>query len=272
MKSRPRLAEHLIVRPGSTVDLKEVAADQTHGLDKDDADDLMAADLKQLGALQDRLWAERRNAVLIVLQGMDTSGKDGVISHVMSGLNPQGCRVTPFGVPTPVEAAHDYLWRVHAATPALGQIGVFNRSHYESVLIVRVHDLVPRERWQGRYDEINDWERMLAAEGTTILKFYLHIDRDEQRKRLQDRYESPDERWKFKLADLEERTRWDDYMTAYEAMLNRCSTEAAPWYLIPSNRKWFRNLAIGEIVAERIAALRPEYPTVDDLPPNLIVS
>jgi len=191
---------------------------------------------------------------------------------VMSGLNPQGCRVTGFGVPSPVEEAHDYLWRVHAVTPRLGEIAVFNRSHYESVLIVRVHDLVPRERWEGRYDEINAFERLLSNEGTTVLKFFLHIDRDEQRKRLEDRYEEPDERWKFNLADLEERRRWDDYMAAYEVALQRCSTDVAPWYLVPSNHKWFRNLAIGEIVAERIRALRPEYPTVDDLPKDLVIS
>src|SRR5262245_29484732 len=166
--------------------------------------------------------------------------------------------------------AHDYLWRIHAAVPALGEIGVFNRSHYENVLIVRVHDLVPRERWEQRYDQMNEFERLLTSEGTTVLKFFLHIDREEQRGRLQDRYEDPTERWKFKVGDLEERRSWDDYMAAYEAVLERCSTEIAPWYLIPSNRKWFRNLAIGEIVAERIRALDPRFPEVD-LPLNLVV-
>jgi PPK2 family polyphosphate:nucleotide phosphotransferase len=270
VKNRPRLAHEFIVKPGSRLNLDRVDASLTHGHTEEEAAALMSADSDALSGLQERLWAEKRHAILVVLQGMDTSGKDGVIQHVFGALNPQGCRVTGFGVPNSVEAAHDYLWRVHRATPRLGEIGVFNRSHYESVLVVRVHGLVPRKQWQGRYDEINAFEQLLTSEGTTVLKFFLHIDRDEQRQRLQDRYQDPEERWKFNVADLEERRRWDDYTAAYEDALRRCSTDAAPWYLIPSNRKWFRNLAIGEIVAERIRALRPRFPKVE-LPPDLVI-
>ena len=268
---RLRLVDRLLVKPGSNVQLRDADANETFGLTKARAAARTAADLDRLTELQNRLWAEDRHAVLVVLQGIDTAGKDGAIRHVMTAFNPQGCRVTGFGVPTPIEAAHDHLWRIHAAAPARREIGIFNRSHYESVLVVRVHGLVPKARWQAYYDEINAFEALLADNGTTILKFFLHIDRDEQRRRLQARYDDPSKQWKFQVGDLDERKLWDDYMAAYEDALSRCSTEAAPWFRIPANNKWFRNLAIGEILADRLAALKPAYPKVE-LPKDLVIS
>ena len=182
----------------------------------------------------------------------------------MSAFNPQGCSVTPFKAPSADELAHDYLWRIHRAMPGKGEIVVFNRSHYEDVLVVRVHDLVPKEVWSRRYDQINAFERLLVEEGTTILKFFLYIDRDEQRARLQARLDDPSKRWKFRLGDLEERKRWDDYTAAYEDMLDRCSTDDAPWYVIPANRKWFRNLAVAEILADTLDDLNPRYPEPEE--------
>jgi PPK2 family polyphosphate:nucleotide phosphotransferase len=210
--------------------------------------------------LQDRLWAESKHPILIVLQGIDAAGKDGSVKHVMSAFNPMGCAVTSFKVPTPVEAAHDYLWRVHQRTPGKGEIAIFNRSHYEDVLIVRVHDFVPKKTWSRRFDHINAFEQALSDEGTTIVKFFLLIDRDEQKVRLQSRLDDPKKRWKFKLGDLAERKLWDDYILAYEDVLNRCSTDAAPWYVIPANRNWFRNLAIAEILGDVLEELDPQYP------------
>jgi PPK2 family polyphosphate:nucleotide phosphotransferase len=271
MADQQRLAQRLLVKPGTKPNLREFSADETHGYAKATAGDKVQADLQRLASLQERIWASKHPAVLIVLQGIDTAGKDGTIRHVMNAFNPQGCVVTGFGVPTPPEAAHDHLWRVHLAAPAQGVVGIFNRSHYESVLVVRVHNLVPKERWQGYYDEINHFEQLLADNGTAILKFFLHIDREEQRRRLQDRYADPTKQWKFQVGDLAERKLWDDYMAAYEDALSRCSTERAPWYAVPANHKWFRNLAIGEIVADRLEALHPAYPKVE-LPPDLRIT
>jgi PPK2 family polyphosphate:nucleotide phosphotransferase len=189
----------------------------------------------------------------------------------MTAFNPQGCPVTSFKVPSTEELAHDYLWRVHRRVPKKGEIGIFNRSHYEEVLIVRVHGLVPRRVWSGRYAQINDFERMLTATGTTILKFFLSIDRDEQRERFQARYDDPTKRWKFSLGDLEERKRWDDYQAAFEDALTRTSTDIAPWYVIPANKKWFRDLAVASILADTIAGLRPAYPQPEDLPKDLAI-
>jgi PPK2 family polyphosphate:nucleotide phosphotransferase len=269
---RSSLADRLRIDPGSEVDLATISPDDTHGFEKADEASSAPADLEQLESLQERIWAERKHAILIVLQGIDGAGKDGTIRHVMSAFNPQGCEVTGFDVPTRVEAAHDFLWRIHAATPGLGEVAIFNRSHYESVLVVRVHELAPREVWQARYDEINDFEGMLANEGTMVLKFFLHISRDEQAKRLEALYQDPTKQWKFQPGDLEERKRWDDYLAAYQDVLRRCSTEVAPWYVIPANHKWFRNLAVREILAEHLAALHPEYPRPTDLPKDLKIS
>jgi PPK2 family polyphosphate:nucleotide phosphotransferase len=263
---RPSLRDALAVRPGSRVRLASIDPGETHGWTKSRAAGRLAAGLDRLTDLQDRIWAEQKHPVLIVLQGIDTAGKDGTINHVMSAFNPMGCSVTSWKAPTPIELAHDYLWRIHQRTPAKGEIGIFNRSHYEDVLVVRVHDLVPKAVWSKRYDQINAFEETLITAGTTILKFFLWIDRDEQRERLQARLDDPTKHWKFRVRDLEERKLWDSYLAAYEEMLRRCSTPAAPWYVIPSNRKWFRNLAVADIVGDALADLKPEYPpSPDDL-------
>jgi PPK2 family polyphosphate:nucleotide phosphotransferase len=250
----------MLVAPGGKVDLARLDASETHGHDKDGADEVLAEDLARLESLQERLWASSARAVLIVLQGIDTAGKGGTIRHVMSSFNPQGCRVVGFKVPTPEELSHDYLWRVHQEVPGRGTIAIFDRSHYEDVLVVRVHELVPAEVWRGRYAEINDFERLLAGSGTTIMKFFLHISKEEQRERLQARLADPEKRWKFRRGDLDERARWDDYQAAYEDALSRCSTAEAPWYVIPSDRKWFRNLAVASIVADTLDGLDLHYP------------
>jgi len=214
----------------------------------------------RLETLQELLYAENKHKLLIVLQGMDTAGKDGAIRHVFEGVNPQGVKVASFKVPTSQELAHDYLWRVHRHTPGRGEIVIFNRSHYEDVLAVRVHELVPPEVWGLRYEHINAFEKLLADEGTTILKFYLHIDKAEQKARLQARLDEPLKRWKFNRGDLKERELWPDYLAAYEEALSRTSTEAAPWYIVPANRKWYRNLVIATVVVETLEGLAMSYP------------
>ena len=199
-----------------------------------------------------------------MLQAMDTGGKDGAIRHVFDGVNPQGVRVASFKVPTPEERAHDYLWRVHKQTPGSGEMVIFNRSHYEDVLVVRVHELVPKAVWSRRYEQINNFERMLAEEGTTILKFYLHISPDEQKERLQARLDEPHKNWKFSTGDLAERKRWDEYMQAYEDMLSKTSTKWAPWYIIPANRKWLRNLLMSQIIVDTLEGLDMKYPEPEE--------
>jgi PPK2 family polyphosphate:nucleotide phosphotransferase len=216
--------------------------------------------LARIDDLQYRLHAEGRQSMLIVLQGMDAAGKDGVVRKVMSAFNPQGCRVSSFKAPTPEELGHDFLWRIHRVAPARGEIVIFNRSHYEDVLVVRVHALVPKSEWQSRYELINRFEQSLADHGTRVLKFFLHIDRDEQRDRMLDRLEHPEKHWKFNAGDLDERDRWDDYQAAYQDALGRCSTKHAPWFVIPANRKWYRDLAISEIVANSLEDMKPAPP------------
>ncbi len=267
------LRDLLRVRPGSRIDLRKVDPGESHGHQKSEAEVALAAGLERLAGLQDRLWAESKHPVLVVLQGIDAAGKDGTLRHVMSAFNPQGCPVTDFKVPSPLELSHDYLWRAHAAVPAKGEIGIFNRSYYEDLLVVRVHGLVPEERWKRRYDQINAFEKTLVEEGTTIVKFFLWIDADEQRQRLQSRYDDPTKRWKFKLGDLEERKRWDDYRAAFEDALSRCSTTWAPWYVIPSNRNWFRNLAVADILGDVLDDLKPAYPPMDpSVPEGLVIA
>ena len=268
-----RLRDQLQVEPGRKVHLDKIDPAETHGLTRAGAGQKMAGDLARLAGLQDRLWAESKHPVLVVLQGIDAAGKDGTVSHVMRAFNPQGCPVADFKVPTPVEAGHDYLWRVHQRTPGKGEIAIFNRSHYEDVLVVRVHNFVPRSTWKRRYAQINDWERMLVEEGTTVVKFFLHIDRDEQRRRLEDRLHDPVKRWKFKMGDLSERARWDDYTAAFDEALSRCSTGAAPWYVIPANKNWFRNLAVAEILGDVLEGLKPAYPPIDPtVPADLVIT
>ena len=260
------LRQALRVKPGTKVRLSRIDPNDTHGHTKQKSADALQEGLDRLFDLQDRLYAEAKHPVLIVLQGIDASGKDGTVRHVMTAFNPAGCTVTSWKAPTAVELAHDYLWRIHQRTPGKGEIAIFNRSHYEDVLVVRVHDLVPKETWSKRYDEINAFERLLVAGGTTIIKFFLWIDPDEQKARLQARLDDPEKHWKFRLRDLAERKLWDSYIAAYEAMLERCSSDSAPWYLIPANKKWFRNLAVADIVADVLDGLNPQYPpSPDDL-------
>ena len=257
---RKSFAQLLRVKPNSRVDLARFDCAATLGREKDAATDELLQVLARLTDLQARLWAEAQHAVLVVIQGIDAAGKDGTIKVIAGAFNPQGTPVTSFKVPSSIELAHDYLWRVHQHTPAKGEIGIFNRSHYEDVLIVRVHELVPEERWRKRYEHIRSFEKMLTDEGVTILKFFLAIDRDEQRARFQDRVDDPTKRWKFNPGDLGERERWDTYRAAFEEMLAETSTPNAPWYLVPANRNWLRNLAVGEILADTLDALKPAYP------------
>ncbi len=254
------------VRPNSNVDLSKYDPKDTSAYqgEKDEAKEELDALTDRLEVLQELLYAEHKHKLLVVLQGMDTSGKDGVIRHVFEGVNPQGVQVASFKVPTPEELDHDYLWRVHKHTPGRGEIVIFNRSHYEDVLVVRVHGLVPEERWKLRYQQINDFERTLAEEGTTLLKFFLHIDQDEQKERLQARLDDPNKHWKFSLGDLKERKRWDDYRRAYEDALGKTSTKFAPWYIVPSNRKWYRNLVIASVIVETLEGLEMHFPEPQD--------
>jgi PPK2 family polyphosphate:nucleotide phosphotransferase len=273
MAPRPDLRAALRVEPGTRVRLAKHDHAMTHGWDKPAAGAATHRQLERLADLQDRFWADASRAVLVVLQGIDAAGKDGTIKKVMTAFNPQGSPVTSFKVPSSEELAHDYLWRVHRAVPRKGEIGVFNRSHYEDVLVVRVHGLVPKAVWSKRYDQINAFEEHLTANGTTIVKFFLAIDKDEQRERFQARYDDPTKRWKFSMGDLAERARWDDYQAAFDEALTKTSTDAAPWYVIPANRKWFRNLAVATILADTIADLKPAYPPVaDDVPPDLAIT
>ncbi len=257
-----RTTRHMQVR-GRTVHLADWDPGSTPGCsDKEEAAKRLAKNLARIDVQQYRLFAEARRSLLIVLQGMDTSGKDGLIRNVMTVFNPQGCRVWPFKVPTTEEAAHDFLWRIHRAAPARGEISIFNRSHYEDVLVVRVHDLVPTPVWSHRYKTINAFERHLHVQGTQVIKLFLHISRKEQRERLLARLDDPLKRWKFSDADLLERDHWRAYQRAYEDALARCSTRHAPWYVIPANNKWYRDLAVSEVLAETLEKMDPRLPRV----------
>ncbi len=253
--------KELAVKSGKKVNLSKHDPDETLGWQKGSK---MEASLdkavERIDNLQYRLYAERKRALLIVLQGLDASGKDGTIRHVMSGVNPEGCKVTSFKVPTGEEAAHDFLWRIHKAVPERGQIGIFNRSQYEDVLVVRVHKLAPKEVWSKRYDQINEFESILADNDVRILKFFLHISKDEQKRRFLVRIDDPNHRWKISEADFHERKFWDDYTKAYEHAITKCNTDDAPWFIIPSNKKWFRNLAISHIIAETLEDMDPKFP------------
>lgn len=260
------------VKPNQAVNLAEWDADDRGDFTRKSAGEAAVAKLNQeLEHLQELLYAENKHKVLIVLQAMDTGGKDGVIRHVFDGVNPQGVKVASFKAPTPKELSHDYLWRVHQQTPATGEIVIFNRSHYEDVLVVRVRGLAPEEVWRRRYDQINAFERMLAEEGTTILKFYLHITKEEQKARLQSRLDEPEKRWKFSLGDLAERKRWSEYMQAYEEALSKTSTEWAPWYVAPANRKWYRNWVISTVIVDTLKAFNMRYPQSEALPDNIVI-
>jgi PPK2 family polyphosphate:nucleotide phosphotransferase len=238
--------------------------DDTVGFSKGDkVHARLEKNISRMDELQYRLYAEGRRALLIILQGMDASGKDGTVRHVMTGLNPQSCRVTSFKAPSAEEAGHDFLWRIHKAMPAHGEIGIFNRSHYEDVLVVRVHQLVPKSVWSARYDQINAFEKLMSDNGVTILKFFLHISKHEQKQRLEARLDDPARNWKVSPADFKERQRWNDYVKAYEAALSRCSSSTAPWFIIPSNKKWFRNLVVSQIIVETLERMNPKFPEPD---------
>ena len=249
------------ITAGAKFDLKDYDPNDSGPFrDKDDALADLEKDRLRLIDLQERLYAEKKRSLLLILQGMDTSGKDGTIRHVMSGVNPQGVQVTSFDVPSAEELAHDYLWRVHRAAPAQGRIGIFNRSHYEDVLVVRVHQLVPPKTWRARYQQINNFERILTESGTAVLKCFLYIDKDEQKRRLQERLDVPEKNWKFRVGDLAERKLWDDYMQAYADAVRKCSTDSAPWLVVPANRKWYRNFVIMRAVVQTLEELNPQYP------------
>lgn len=251
-----------LVPPAKKISLDEWDPDEISGelKDKKEAQEKLLQLNYQLDELQETLYAEHKHKLLIVLQAMDTGGKDGTIRHVFEGVNPQGVRVASFKVPTAHESDHDYLWRVHQQVPAKGEIVIFNRSHYEDVLVVRVHQLVSKSVWKRRYEQINQFEKTLAQEGTTILKFYLHISMDEQKKRLQSRLDDAKKQWKFSRADLAERKLWPEYMQAYEEVLSRTSTSWAPWYIVPANRKWYRNLVVATVLVDTLKNLKMKYP------------
>lgn len=254
------------VEPGKKINLSKIDPNDDKAFKGDKEKGLKALSKlnAELQALQELLYAEQKHKVLIVLQAMDTGGKDGAIRRVFDGVNPQGVKVASFKVPTAEELAHDFLWRVHKVTPGAGEMVIFNRSHYEDVLVVRVHGYASEEVWKKRYDQINDFERLLAESGTTILKFFLHIDLDEQKERLQARLDDPTKTWKFRLGDLEERKLWGQYMQAYEDALDKTSTEYAPWYVIPANRKWYRDLVISTILVDTLKGLKMEFPKPEE--------
>lgn len=250
------------IAPGSKVKLSKLDAS-----DKSEFPDGKKASLERLteiktkfDELQELMYAEGKHKVLVVLQGMDTAGKDGTIRHVFEGVNPQGVRVASFKKPSDEDCKHDYLWRIHQHTPRYGETVIFNRSHYEDVLVVRVHDIFPRKVWSKRYDHINDFERMLTDEGVTILKFFLYIDKDEQKRRLEARIDDPTKHWKLSASDLPERQLWDKYIEAYEAAISKTSTAWAPWYVIPANHKWYRNVLISEIMLDTLKGFKMKYP------------
>jgi PPK2 family polyphosphate:nucleotide phosphotransferase len=247
------------IKQGEKVKLEDYDPDFTAGISQEEAGNRFVELSQELGDLQEMLYSAGRNAVLIVLQGMDTSGKDGAIKRVMSQVNPQGCRVESFKVPTDEELAHDFLWRVHRVVPRRGLLTIFNRSHYEDVIVVRVHRLVEEEAWKQRYNHINDFEQLLVESGTIVLKFFLHISHDEQKKRLEARELETEKAWKLSAGDWRERERWDEYQKAYEDALSKCSTEHAPWHIVPSDKKWFRNLAIAEAIVNELRPYRDKW-------------
>ncbi len=254
------------VAPGTTVDLSTYDPGETSSFagEKKAGRRHLKHLRSRLAELQRLLWADDRHKLLVVLQAMDTGGKDGTIRKVFEGVNPQGVHVANFKAPTTKELAHDYLWRVHRHTPGNGEIVVFNRSHYEDVLVVRVLGLAPEDRWRRRYDHILDFEQLLVDEGTTVVKFYLHISKDEQARRLQARLDDPTKRWKFNAGDLDHRELWGDYMAAFEEALSRTSTEAAPWYIVPANHKWYRDIVVATTLVETLERLNLRYPPPED--------
>lgn len=255
----------LTVSPGDSVSLADFDSRYVEGdWDKKSASKQVKENLAATSKLQYRLYAENKRSVLLVLQGMDTSGKDGTIRAVTTGMNPQGFHIVPFKRPGHQELDRDFLWRIHAQVPPRGSIGIFNRSHYEDVLVVRVHSLVPKPEWESRYDRINDFEQLLTDSGTKVLKCFLHINKDDQAKRLQARLDDPDKRWKFSKGDLAERKLWDEYQQAYADALACCNTAHAPWHIIPSGRKWYRNLIVSQLLREALEEMAPKIPPCEE--------
>lgn len=258
-------------RADDDIDLDDHDPRETFGWEKDQAKADFVTEIGQVADLQRRLFAAEETAVLVVLQAMDAGGKDGTIRSVLTGVNPAGIDVNSFGVPTEEERAHDYLWRVHHHTPPKGMIGVFNRSHYEDVLVVRVKELVPERVWKRRYDHIRNFERMLVDEGTHVVKIFLNVSNEEQRERLQDRVDDPDERWKFRSGDLDDRALWDDYQTAFRDAIRETTTDDAPWYVVPADRKWVRNRVVAGILRHHLEAIGPTYPAAADEVAGVVV-
>jgi PPK2 family polyphosphate:nucleotide phosphotransferase len=255
------MAEPITIKPGSTCQLKKLDLDARDArFDKNSANKQIQRNAERMSELASILYAENKRAILLVLQGMDTAGKDGTIRTVMRGVNPRSCQVHSFKRPSEEELDHDFLWRVHHVVPRKGNIGIFNRSHYEDVLVVRVHRLVPETVWRQRYEQINAFEKLLVETGTVIVKCFLLISKETQRERLQERIDNAEDQWKFNPVDLEERKRWDDYVAAYEEAITRCNTEHAPWYIIPSEKKWYRNLVVSELLCRTMEALDPRFP------------
>jgi PPK2 family polyphosphate:nucleotide phosphotransferase len=256
------IMKKLQIKPGEKVSLDDFDPDDTSLApgNKEETNAKSDSLCDRLSDLQELLYAEHQRRVLVILQGMDTSGKDGTVRHVMRGVSPQSVRVAAFKKPTQVELDHDFLWRAHAQVPAAGEVVIFNRSHYEDILVVRVHELVPPKVWRKRYAQINEFERILADTGTTILKFFLHISNEEQRQRLQARLDDPTKRWKFQHGDIEERKLWDDYMQAYEDALEKTSTQWAPWTVVPADKKWFRNYVVAKTIVDTLEKFDMRYP------------
>uniref|UniRef100_A0A7C3LS79 Polyphosphate kinase 2 family protein n=1 Tax=Leptospirillum ferriphilum TaxID=178606 RepID=A0A7C3LS79_9BACT len=269
-KSASALSSRYKVPPGTRIKLADFPPDRTAPFSskdgKEKADRLMVGNLEKIGDLQNILYASKKASILVVLQGIDAAGKDGVIKHVLSGVNPQGCFVRSFKVPTEDEKLHDVLWRVHRKTPERGMIGIFNRSHYEEVLVARVHKLKPKPEWQKHYEQFNGFEKMLTENGAVILKFFLLVSQGEQLRRIEERLSRPDKKWKYSPSDLIEREYWDEYQRAYEDMLSLCSTEYAPWHIIPSDKKWFRNFLVSSIILETLQKLDLKYPVPKEIP------
>ena len=260
-KSDKAFTKSFLLKPGRSASLSKRDPADTHGWKPgEEVDGILKENLARMRKLQYVLFAEHKRSLLMVIQAMDAGGKDGLIRHVTSSFNPQGCLVTSFKVPTVEEAEHDFLWRVHSHVPRLGEIAIFNRSHYEDVLVPRVRGLMPLRAWSRRYEEINAFEKYLAANGVIILKFFLHISKKEQKKRLQARLEDPERQWKFSPSDLEDRKRWPRYMKAYEEILKQCNATQAPWYVIPADKKWFRDLVVAGIIVERLEMLKMKFP------------
>ena len=260
------------VYPEQPIRLADLDPNASESYKKKQIEKTLEKQRQRLQSLQERLYAEHQRSLLIVLQAMDTGGKDGTIKHVFGGLNPQGCRVWSFKKPSDEESNHDFLWRYHQRTPQRGMISIFNRSHYEDVLIVRVKQLVSEKVWQQRYHLINEFEHMLVLNNITVIKFFLHISKDEQKRRLESRLEDPNKHWKFSSNDLKERLLWDDYQAAFEAMINHCSTAYAPWYVVPANNKWYRNLVVARTIADTLEAMNPQYPPAELGLDSIVVS